>query len=70
MEYEAPTKTSCRIVMIVAILITEGFRQAGELENLRVAFGNEKKKSGFSRPDLRPSPKRIAQSYFAPLRTI
>jgi hypothetical protein len=39
--------------MIVVILIAEGFRQAGELENLRVAFGNEKK-SGFSRPDPRP----------------
>jgi len=43
-EYEAPAKTSCRIIMIVVILITEGFRQAGELENLRVSFGNEKEK--------------------------
>jgi hypothetical protein len=28
--YEAPAKTSCRIVMIVVLLIAEGFRQAGE----------------------------------------
>jgi len=33
--------------MIVVILITESFRQADELENLRVAFGNEKKKVAF-----------------------
>jgi len=56
-EYEAQQKTSCRIVMIVVILIAEGFRQAGELENFKVAFGNEKKKCGFSKPDHRPLPK-------------
>jgi len=43
-KYEALIKTLCRIVMIVVILIAEGFRQAGELESLGVAFGNEKKK--------------------------
>jgi hypothetical protein len=62
---EAPAKTSCRIVMIVVILIAEGFRQLGESENLRGAFGNEKKKCGFSRPALRPSLNQMARSVAA-----
>jgi hypothetical protein len=47
-------KISCRIVMIVVILIAEDFRQAGELENLRVAFGNENKKVAFQDLTLGP----------------
>jgi hypothetical protein len=34
-------------MMIVVILIAEGLGQAGELENLRVAFGDEKKRIWF-----------------------
>jgi hypothetical protein len=66
-EYEALAKTSCRIVIILAILIAKGFRQAGELVSLRVAFGNEKKKCGFSRPDPRPF---FTKTHMADLKVI
>jgi len=49
--------------MIVVILIAESFRQAGVVRERCGSLGNEKKKCGFSRPDIGP-PKGVEPGHF------